>query len=431
MIKSIKNPIKSLSKTPLFKIIREFVKIILQPGSIKKNQGEMDMINLVKSTIRKLSKKLSLKVIWDLLKIALNLSLTEQYAKILYSKLHVLEPWNIDYLQFNNDFIEINGWALTTQGNHVLVNYTINDKDFDTVKYPILREDVRTVFWYYPQSEKSGFFCRAKLTKREAIGNGPIVFKYINRETRQPINIYQNYYYYEDNLALPDARRMERISGYDNEVMFRFTGYSTYAKLELILKNIFNKSYENFSNILDWGCGCGRITRYFENLKSPSITGVDIDTDNIGWCNKYLKFGNFLSIPLHPPTSLGESHFDLIIGISVFTHLKEKEQYEWLGELARIAAKDAILLMSIHSNDNICRSNFSLSFFTSWWNNGISIIDYPRPDLEEMLDETDYYKGAYHTHRYIMRNWSRYFKIVDIIPACIGNIQDLVIMRKI
>ena len=92
--------------------------------------------------------------------------------------------------------------------------------------------------------------------------------------------------YYQDKLTLPDSRRRIRISGFDNEVMFRFTGYSTYAKLESILKNIFNKSYENFSNILDWGCGCGRIYRYFNTLKRPSITGADIDADNINWCTR-------------------------------------------------------------------------------------------------------------------------------------------------
>jgi hypothetical protein len=86
--------------------------------------------------------------------------------------------------------------------------------------------------------------------------------------------------------------------------------------------------------------------------------------------------------------------------------------------------------MSIHSNDNVCRTNCPPAFFNAWWKDGISIVDYPWPDLKDLIGEADYYKGAYHTHRYIMRNWSKYFKIVAIIPACIGNVQDLVIMRK-
>ena len=90
MIKSIKNPIKRLSNTPLFKAIRDLEKIILQPRSVKNNQDAINTINLMKSSIRKSSKTLSLKVLWNLLKLALNLGFTEQYSKILYSKLQVL-----------------------------------------------------------------------------------------------------------------------------------------------------------------------------------------------------------------------------------------------------------------------------------------------------------------------------------------------------
>ena len=372
-----------------------------------------------------------LKEIWIFLKNTVNIGHSKEYSKILYSLLFPREPWNIDNVKFHDKFLEINGWALAPQGNHQLVTFMINNTDFNQINYPTLRKDVKTVFWYYPQAEISGFTCRAKITKEKALANGPITFKYINKKTKHPIYDYHNFYYFEDDLILPDATRMKRVQGNESEFEFRFIGYSMYATLELILKKVFNKSFDDFSNILDWGCGCGRITRYFKNLKNASITCVDIDSDNINWCKKYLEFGNFLTIPLHPPTSLKDNFFNLIMGISIFTHLKEKEQYEWLRELRRISADGAILLMSISSTSIICRSNLAPSIFNSWWKKGIYIVDYPFLDFENIIAEPDYYKAVFHTHDYIKKNWSKYFEIVAIIPACIGTLQDLVIMRKI
>jgi len=429
MIQSIKNSIQKIFRTPFY-LIRDLLKFLLHLPSIR-GENEITMINLIKNTINKLTKSPSLKIVRDTLKIALKLGFTEAYSRILFFQLEPHEHWNIDDLQFNDYSLEIKGWALAPQGNPLSGSFTINDKDFDRITYPILREDVKTIFWYYPQSEKSGFSCRANLTKEEALANGPITFKYVNKESKQSIYDYHNIYYFEDDLILPDAIRMKRVHGNDSKIFFRSVGYTIYANLKLILNRVFNKRFNDFSNILDWGCGCGRITRYFKDLKHPSITGVDIDSDNINWCRKYLGFGNYQTIPLHHPTSLKDNFFDLIMGISIFTHLREKEQYEWLGELRRISADGAILLMTICSNATVCRSNFDLPSFNAWWKNGIYIIDYPLPGFENVIDETDYYKATFHTHDYIMKNWSKSFEIVDIIPSCIGIIQDLVILRKI
>ena len=83
-------------------------------------------------------------------------------------------------------------------------------------------------------------------------------------------------------------------------------------------------------------------------LSSARITGVDVDPDNVAWCAAHLPFVAARTIPLHPPTSLRAGSFDLIAGISIFTHLSESVQLEWLEELRRLSAPGAILLMSIH-----------------------------------------------------------------------------------
>jgi ubiquinone/menaquinone biosynthesis C-methylase UbiE len=49
---------------------------------------------------------------------------------------------------------------------------------------------------------------------------------------------------------------------------------------------------------------------------------------------------------LNPPTVFDDNSFDLIYGISIFTHLSELNNIAWYNELIRIAKKDGIILVT-------------------------------------------------------------------------------------
>jgi ubiquinone/menaquinone biosynthesis C-methylase UbiE len=107
----------------------------------------------------------------------------------------------------------------------------------------------------------------------------------------------------------------------------------------IILKNI---------SILDWGCGPGRITRHIPDLldKSCKIYGTDYNKDSIRWCRENIKGAVFSENSLHPPMAFDDNTFDIILGISIFTHLSEKNHTDWFNELLRIAKRDGILIFS-------------------------------------------------------------------------------------
>jgi len=42
-----------------------------------------------------------------------------------------------------------------------------------------------------------------------------------------------------------------------------------------------------------------------------------------------------------------------------------------------------------------------------------------------------YYRDVYQSQEYTLREWSKYFKILDYIEQGVGNHQDLVVMLKI
>ena len=110
-------------------------------------------------------------------------------------------------------------------------------------------------------------------------------------------------------------------------------------KKYIVLKNI---------TILDWGCGPARITRHIPALLDQSfkIYGVDYNRKSIKWCKKNLKGINFSHNNITPPLSLNDNSFDIIIGISIFTHLSGKMHDAWFKELIRVSRQNAVILLT-------------------------------------------------------------------------------------
>lgn len=339
----------------------------------------------------------------------------------------------MDKIELRDGSVNIQGWALALDNDFSRYAFSVNDEIFDEIHYPLPREDIANLFWYLPGAVNSGFTCQAKIKPGSLFPNGYATFCFINRQTSLPLRQEHNYYCFDEvkdkQIPIPDKKRMIRIQGTSSEITFRLEGFTNFMKLKFILNKTTGKEYNDFSNILDWGCGCGRTTRYFSMVKNALVTGTDVDGDNIGWCQKNLTFGNFVKIPFSPPTSLPDSSFDMIFGISVFTHLKEKAQFEWLRELNRIACPDAILLMSIHGPDATRRSVLAPEHYIPLKVKGFLDTGL-NPDLDDILEGMDYYRDIYHLHHYIKTRWSKYFEIIDIIPGTIGNLQDVVVMKK-
>jgi SAM-dependent methyltransferase len=345
--------------------------------------------------------------------------------------MHV-EPWCVDSVEITDNDITVGGWAIAPGGDPATVTFTINDREFEDVRYQIPRADIGGIFSFRPHAQQSGFTCRTRRTKDEVFENGRAVFRLINKETRRPIREAHNYYYYDatkDDLILPDAPTRRRVHGGEDESAFRLEGFSTFIKLQQTLQQLVGKDYGDFDSVLDWGCGCGRMTRYFRGMQRPAITGVDVVGDSVEWCRRNLPFGSFETIPLSPPTPLPPSSFDLLIGISVFTHLRQANQLEWLAELHRLARPGAILLMTVHGDATVCRANLPLPLLIEYMKEGFVDVR-GNTDLEAAGVSREYYRNVLQTRDHVFRTWSRYFTIVDIVQGYIGNHQDLVVMRK-
>ena len=104
--------------------------------------------------------------------------------------------------------------------------------------------------------------------------------------------------------------------------------------------------------ILDWGCGPARILRHLPEVigNNCAFFGVDYNEKSIKWCQKHLKNIAFAKNDLAPPLPFEKDNFNVIYGISIFTHLSAANHAAWFNELSRVLKTDGILLLTTHGN---------------------------------------------------------------------------------
>jgi SAM-dependent methyltransferase len=228
--------------------------------------------------------------------------------------------------------------------------------------------------------------------------------------------------YKTGHLPVPPASLRLRV-GEASRHIYMITGERVLRRLRNHLKKYVK--LEDCESILDWGCGCGRLIRNFaEFVPMSRLYGCDIDPDAIAWLKANLPEMSFKTISPYPPTPYQDNQFDLIYGISVFTHLTQETQFLWLEELKRISGKNGIVAVTVHGETT---TDPSLTKPLS--ETGIADREGDRWIFFKHFLEDGYYRLTKHRKDYVIDKWSSYFEILDFVENGIGR-QDLVIMRN-
>lgn len=108
----------------------------------------------------------------------------------------------------------------------------------------------------------------------------------------------------------------------------------------------------NTGCILDWGCGPARLIRHFPVLlgSQNEYYGTDYNRSTIAWCKTNFPTIHFAVNSLHPPLTYPENYFDLIYGISIFTHLSEENHLSWASELKRCLKPKGVVYVTTHGD---------------------------------------------------------------------------------
>jgi SAM-dependent methyltransferase len=110
--------------------------------------------------------------------------------------------------------------------------------------------------------------------------------------------------------------------------------------------------YATFQSILDLGCGCGRILAGWEGRLSPEtrLFGCDINPKLVDFCQEKITFAEVVRNLYYPQLPYGDSQFDFIYAISVYTHLSLPAMLQWTGEILRILRPGGIALITTHGS---------------------------------------------------------------------------------
>ena len=244
------------------------------------------------------------------------------------------------------------------------------------------------------------------------------------------------------SLPLPPDELIDRVvSGFSNEeaeahrAMFLKTGRRSLDDLEAALAAV-GDTLSGHQSILEFGCGCGRIMRWMDELgHTRRLVGTDIDARAIEWASANLPFARFDVNEGLPPTRYGDGEFDLIINHSVFTHLDESYQDRWLAELQRITAPAGLVVLSIHGEYAFQLSEEQLeagSRYRREWREALE-----RDGILFISDDSyvgsafpDFYHTAFHAPWYVFEHWSRWFDVLAFLPRSSLAHQDQVVLRR-
>ena len=109
----------------------------------------------------------------------------------------------------------------------------------------------------------------------------------------------------------------------------------------------FGSPTEAMKAILDFGCGCGRVMRHWPADGGPEVYGCDYNPSLVAWCAESLAPARVTRNELAPPTPYVSESFDLVYALSVFSHLDESLQRDWLAEFRRLLRPGGLLVISV------------------------------------------------------------------------------------
>lgn len=190
---------------------------------------------------------------------------------------------------------------------------------------------------------------------------------------------------------------------------------------------------KSLNAVLDFGCGPGRILRQLHHRwPLVNLFGSDVDQLAIDWSAKNLgEVAVFKANGYTPPLDFENSSLDAVYLISVFTHLDENVQLEWLREFHRVLKPDGLILMTIVRITEDDLTNRQWDFVKeegfAFRYRQVEIVS--RPWVTKKTKHP-HYIDAKHTVSYCETAWADLFTFCHAEANVNGGTQTMVTLRK-
>ena len=245
--------------------------------------------------------------------------------------------------------------------------------------------------------------------------------------------------------GLPSEQIQKRFTGAAGDRTLR-EGFFVYR----MVKQIFQQQLGNITDqhtILDFGCGWGRITRFFlKDVQPSNLWGADCVEEVIRVCQQTNRWSNVELVGTLPPTRFPDHTFDLVYCYSVFSHLSEDVHKQWLAEFHRILRPGGLFIATTRSRDFIVqcaelrgRSDLPehlVGASKSFPNTEQSLSDYDRglfchsPTGGGGILDTSFYGETCIPRAYVLNHWTEFFSIVSFIEDHKRLPQNIIVVKK-
>jgi SAM-dependent methyltransferase len=222
-----------------------------------------------------------------------------------------------------------------------------------------------------------------------------------------------------DGLPVPPAVLRLRVAGTGDFDWFLEGGARAAAAIRAALSR-HGTALERLDGILDFGCGCGRVVRRWNDVSG--VHGCDLNAEAIAWCRANLPFARFDTNELKPPLRYADESFDFVCALSVFTHLTEVQQRAWVGELQRVLRPNGLLLITTHGSGFVDQLSASER---ERYDGGNLVVRWESMAGSNMC-------SAFHPESYLRNLFSSGFELLEFEPeGALGNPpQDQILLRK-
>jgi SAM-dependent methyltransferase len=243
--------------------------------------------------------------------------------------------------------------------------------------------------------------------------------------------------------AVP-PRKLRQITAAADEEEFLWTGLAD-VKGFFDLQEKFGLAPTDLRlRVLDFACGCGRLSRYLAMHAEVEAYGVDVNPELVAWCQAALPGVQTLLNPIVPPMPINSELFDLVYALSVFSHLPESRSLEWLADIARVMVPGGLLIATTHGipaleiirNSPVHHAMFGLDAAATdklkqrLPREGFIYLPYGENALRQ-ANAGEQYGNAFCHPDYIARTWnSHLLEVVTHIPRGLRGWQDCVVLRR-
>jgi len=317
------------------------------------------------------------------------------------------------------------------RGESILINGTIRPPVWPPVEPPRLAADGLAVpgVDYLDIAERGAITLRGMLPVRRCFGDkDEIVLRLVGAHSGTFLRDWDHFPLSrpgaKSDIPLPPDRLTQRAIWLGPRTFDKW-GYALKRKYDAAVARHQAKPRAQW-RLLDWGCGCGRMAKYLAG--ECDYTGIDIDAEAIAWCRANIPRGRFELQGLEARTNFAAGAFDAVIGISIFTHLREREQLAWLKELARITAPGGVIAVSVCGATSLFNAGSPAPIVEALAARGFCDTG-PETMLKGVTADDEYYRNVYHARGYIEDVWGRDFEILEYIAGFVANMQDMVFLR--